>query len=150
MTRIRPASAADLPAILAIEGEGFGEERFPPAVFRACLRRAGSVFLLAGDAGGAAGYVLGAIDRRYRPPLARLESLAVRRAWRRRGLGTRLLESFERAAASAGAAAVTLEVERTNSAARRLYRRAGYRREGALPNYYGPGRDALRLRKPLG
>ena len=46
--------------------------------------------------------------------------------WRNRGIGTRLWNEAERIARSRGAAQVSLDVERANGAARRLYERLGY------------------------
>ena len=46
--------------------------------------------------------------------------------WWNRGIGTRLWNEAERIARSRGAAQVSLDVERANGAARRLYERLGY------------------------
>lgn len=147
--RIRRAVHSDLAGIREIEDECFGTERFPLSWFKSYLRRAGPAFLLAEDGRRPAGYAVGIVDARFRPPRARLESIAVRKAWRKQGLGRRLLEGFEREVSRLGAASVTLEVEETNAAARRLYVQAGYRAEGALPDYYGHGRHGVRFVKAL-
>lgn len=47
--------------------------------------------------------------------------------WRNRGIGTLLWKEAERIARSRGAEQVSLDVERANSAARRLYERLGYK-----------------------
>jgi ribosomal protein S18 acetylase RimI-like enzyme len=52
--------------------------------------------------------------------------LAVREGYRRRGIGSRLLEAALAALREGGAAAVSLSVELGNSRARRLYDRAGF------------------------
>jgi len=39
------------------------------------------------------------------------------------------------------------EVSADNRAARRLYARHGFRTGRALPDYYGPGRDGVRLNR---
>jgi len=46
--------------------------------------------------------------------------------WRNRGIGTLLWNEAERIARRRGAVQVSLDVERANSAARRLYERLGY------------------------
>lgn len=46
--------------------------------------------------------------------------------WRNRGIGTLLWDEAERIARRRGAAQVSLDVERANGAARRLYERLGY------------------------
>jgi ribosomal-protein-alanine N-acetyltransferase len=65
-----------------------------------------------------------------------LLTLAVHPDHRRRGAGTACLLAFHRAAGAAGAAAVHLEVDDTNAAARRLYAAAGYVQTGRRPAYY--------------
>lgn len=52
--------------------------------------------------------------------------LAVREGFRRRGIGTRLLEATLAAIRASGAACVSLSVELGNHRARRLYVRAGF------------------------
>jgi ribosomal-protein-alanine N-acetyltransferase len=57
-----------------------------------------------------------------------------------------LLEHVLDAAASRGAARATLEVRRSNAAARRLYERLGFEVAATRPNYYAsPAEDALIL-----
>lgn len=62
------------------------------------------------------------------PPGARLyvSSMAVRRAWRRRGLARRLLESVEDLARTLDVGTVYLHVDASNAAAVRLYASAGF------------------------
>jgi len=65
-----------------------------------------------------------------------LENIAIAGSARRRGLGTRLLGEFLKAARSRGATAVFLEVRESNSAARRLYEKAGFLEAGRRAAYY--------------
>jgi mycothiol synthase len=68
-----------------------------------------------------------AICRRY-PAFGRIETLAVRRAWRRRGLGRALLDASFRAFADAGELRVVLSVDSENlTGATHLYQQAGMR-----------------------
>jgi ribosomal-protein-alanine N-acetyltransferase len=75
-----------------------------------------------------------------------VNSLAVESEWRRHGVARRL---WQRAAADAraeGARSATLEVRRSNEAARALYEALGFRVEGVRHNYYqNPREDALIL-----
>jgi ribosomal-protein-alanine N-acetyltransferase len=69
---------------------------------------------------------------------------------RRRGLGRRLLSELMRRLADAGARQVRLEVDPRNDSAVRFYERMGFRVTRTLPDYYGPGRDGLRMTRELG
>ena len=81
-----------------------------------------------------------------------IHDLAVRQHWRRLGAGTALLEYTLSAASRLGARRATLEVRASNTAARRLYKQAGFRVAGLRERYYsGPVDDALVLcRESLG
>jgi ribosomal-protein-alanine N-acetyltransferase len=85
---------------------------------------------------------------------AEILSVAVAAAGRGRGLARRLLDLHLRRLAGLGADTVFLEVDETNTPARRLYRRAGFRdvgrREGYYPGSAGDGVAALILRRELG
>ena len=75
-----------------------------------------------------------------------INNLAVRGDVRARGLGTALLEHVLQAGASRGAGRATLEVRRSNAAARRLYESLGFEVAATRPNYYvSPAEDALIL-----
>jgi ribosomal-protein-alanine N-acetyltransferase len=84
---------------------------------------------------------------------AEILSLGVRRASRRRSLGTALVQNALERASSAGAMEVFLEVGVENAAARSLYGRLGFREVGLRPAYYGQGSgprsDALILRRAV-
>ena len=75
-----------------------------------------------------------------------IHTVAVRPAWRRLGIGRTLMDGVLRAAASEGAARATLEVRRSNQAARTLYAGMGFVERGVRPKYYTrPIEDALIL-----
>ena len=59
-------------------------------------------------------------------PLINIHDIAVDRAYRGRGIGTRLLNAVEDAARKSGCCKVTLEVHDSNSGAKRLYRNSGF------------------------
>ncbi|MGE5586754.1 MAG: GNAT family N-acetyltransferase [Clostridia bacterium] len=59
-----------------------------------------------------------------------IEHVAVLPAWRRRGIGTKLLNAAEERAKAAGLARCSLDVELGNADARRLYERLGYKHVG--------------------
>jgi ribosomal-protein-alanine N-acetyltransferase len=75
-----------------------------------------------------------------------INNLAIRPELRSRGLGRFLLEGVLEEAARLGAIHATLEVRRSNAAARRLYERAGFHVAGVRASYYThPIEDALIL-----
>ncbi len=77
-----------------------------------------------------------------------INSLAVDVARRREGLARRLLIHVLGEAADAGATAATLEVRRSNAAARGLYEGLGFSVEGIRRDYYqDPREDAIILWK---
>ncbi len=84
---------------------------------------------------------------------AEILSVAVAGARRGRGLARNLLDLHLRRLAGLGARAVFLEVDEHNTAAIRLYNRAGFREISRRPNYYpgagGKAAAALVLRRAL-
>lgn len=75
-----------------------------------------------------------------------INNLAIRPELRRRGLGRILLQQVLQEAERLGARLATLEVRRSNVAARRLYEGAGFRLAGVRSSYYThPIEDALIL-----
>jgi ribosomal-protein-alanine N-acetyltransferase len=84
---------------------------------------------------------------------AEILSVAVAQRQRGRGLARRLLDLHLRRLAGLGLRAVFLEVDETNTPARRLYARAGFSEVGRRPGYYPQGggkpASALVLRRDL-
>jgi len=72
--------------------------------------------------------------------------LAVEKTWRRKGIGQILLDWQLVAAQSAGLTDMTLEVRAGNLSARLFYERAGFRFIQVFKDYYGSGKDAIRMR----
>jgi ribosomal-protein-alanine acetyltransferase len=141
---IRPASTADIPAILAIEracdtAAHWSEAEYPRMFGPGALPR---VVLVAED-----GTVFGFLVASSVGSEWEIENVAV--AWDRRGrgIGLQLVEALLRRALAAGAEQIHLEVRATNRPARSLYERAGFHESGRRPGYYkGPGDDAVLYR----
>jgi ribosomal-protein-alanine N-acetyltransferase len=75
-----------------------------------------------------------------------INNIAVRPELRGQGMGSALLARVLEEAAHAGVRRATLEVRRSNDAARRLYERFGFRIAGVRRDYYThPTEDALIL-----
>ncbi len=70
-------------------------------------------------------------------------NVAVHPDYRRFGVGARLLGATISEAREKGADLVTLEVRRSNLAARGLYRKFDFEERRLRRHYYGPGEDAI-------
>lgn len=81
---------------------------------------------------------------------AHINNLAVRPELRGQGFGIQMLEAVIAEAQLLGAGSLALEVRRSNIAAQRLYKKAGFREHGVRKSYYTkPVEDALLLIKNL-
>jgi ribosomal-protein-alanine N-acetyltransferase len=75
-----------------------------------------------------------------------INTLAVHPEWRRHGIASRLLRHVLADAVGQGATKATLEVRRSNEAARQLYERFGFETTAVRTSYYrDPVEDALIL-----
>jgi ribosomal protein S18 acetylase RimI-like enzyme len=133
---VRPATAADVPAVTALLLAQLLEHRMAPAAdaLRASVERVladparGRIFVAADGArpvGVAALSFSWPLEHAAR--VAWLEELYVEPAARERGIGTRLLRAALAAAREAGVVAVELEVDVDHRRAARLYEREGFR-----------------------
>ena len=67
---------------------------------------------------------------------AEILTIAVRRKWRGKGIGRRLLDAHLPGLAALGVKTLYLEVEEDNKAARRLYEKTGFATAGLRKGYY--------------
>lgn len=136
---------AEAEALAALHVRCFQEPRPWSAQEFSDLLATQGVFLCAEPDGFALGRVAG--------PEVELLTLAVAPEARRRGVGARLIASFEVEATCRGARDAFLEVALTNRAAIRLYERARYDRRGKRGRYYrthgGDWVDALVMGRAL-
>jgi ribosomal-protein-alanine N-acetyltransferase len=84
------------------------------------------------------------------PPQGDVATIGVAPRSQGRGLGRRLLDELTAEATRRGCTQLFLEVRVENAPAIALYERSGFERQGRRRDYYGPGADALVLRKRLG
>lgn len=142
---VTTAGPEHLDEVYAIEVASF-DRPYPRWYIKVLRELAGDLFLVALCGGRVAGYAV-ALPRRWRS--CHLASIAVAPGYRRRRLGAALLASVEQLCWERGMRSVVLEVEATNAPALALYRAFGYLEAGLVPDYYGPGRHALLMIKPL-
>ena len=143
--QLRPATRADLPALAVLERGAFSDP-WTEAQLREALGWPGAVALVAENAAGLTGYVLGrvVVDQ------AEILSLATAVAYRRQGVGRSLLAAAMAAMIERGAGSAWLEVRVSNHPARAMYQAAGFVAAGLRRDYYRqPQEDALILRRDL-
>jgi ribosomal-protein-alanine N-acetyltransferase len=140
---IEPLTRADVDDVLALEEAAFTNP-WTKAMYLAELENVGvSYCFLARDAGRqAVGFCSfwRVLDELH------INNLAVLPELRRKGIGSILLGFVLEKGVELGARRATLEVRRSNQAARMLYERFGFSVSGVRPNYYSkPVEDALVL-----
>lgn len=144
---IRPATLADLDALVDLENRCFSVDRLSRRNFRYMLTRAHAVTLVDERDGLVCGYSLVLFSSGT--SLARLYSIAVAPAYRGEGIARALAEAAEAVALENECVTMRLELRPDNQAALRLYRSLGYRQFGWLANYYEDHADAIRLERLL-
>jgi len=101
--------------------------------------------LVAQDGKTIAGFILAEAN----PPLAHIITLDIAPAYRRVGLGTRLLEEMEKHFRFKEVRAVLLETAVDNESGIAFWQHHGYRTEAVLKRYYLRRLDAYEMRKKL-
>jgi ribosomal-protein-alanine N-acetyltransferase len=150
-TTIRRATPLDLPAIHAIEQSSFATpgERFGHRTIRTLIRNPRAVTFVAETDGRVAAWVVGYCWLRGPHPWGRVYSLAVLPEAQGRKLGSSLLRRVIDEMRGRGAVSIFLEVRFDNHDARRLYERFGFTHHQHLPDFFGPGLPAHRMRIEL-
>jgi ribosomal-protein-alanine N-acetyltransferase len=144
--RLRAYLQSDLEIVYRID-----QACFPPGIaygrpeMKFYLRSKGSHCLIAEVDGEVAGFIL----TEQSPKLAHVITLDVLEAYRRRNIGSLLLDAAEQAATKQGAPCMVLETATTNKPAIALWKKHGYREIETIAGYYGPGLDAFEMRKIL-
>lgn len=144
---IRPATAADLPALLALERQAvtaahWSQQQYKTLFDSDPLR----VALVMEEESAVQGFLVArTLSREFE-----IENIVVSVSARRRGVGTSLLRGFLDLARRPDVQAVFLEVREANAAARALYQKLSFRQTGRRPRYYrDPEEDAIIYRLDL-
>jgi ribosomal-protein-alanine N-acetyltransferase len=148
--RIEPVQVSDLPEVLAIEEASFVAP-WSGAAFEAELEKPHACFCLARSlSGDKAVSVVGYVCFWLVADEIQIVNVAVHLAWRRRGIGTRLMRYALERGYEAGARVAVLEVRPSNQAARFLYDGLGFKAVRERPGYYPEhGEPALILEMNL-
>ncbi len=136
--KMRSMVESDLDEVSHIERESFSTP-WSFSTFRNLLNRRDADLWVATVEGAIVGYtVIWFVGEE-----AELGNLSVMLGWRRRGLGRRLLERAIEGASEREATRIFLEVRVSNSEARLLYERRGFKVVGLRRRYYrAPVEDA--------
>lgn len=139
--RIEPVQASDLSEVLAIERVTFVTP-WSRAAFEAELEKPHARFCLARSLSGEKpGSVVGYICFWLVADEIQIVNVAVHPAWRRRGIGTRLMRHALERGCEASANVAVLEVRRSNQAALSLYEGLGFKAVRERPGYYPEHRE---------
>jgi len=133
---IRPFDARDSSDIIRIDSESF--RTMNPTYDLFIYMTYGSEILVADIGKGVVGYVVVS----YRDEEAKIMSIAVKKEFRRRGIGKILLRETIRRAKKRGIKRITLEVRTSNKIAQNLYKKMGFEIAGVLDSYYSDGESA--------
>ena len=140
--KIRDATGRDLPAIMEIERLAFAQP-WSLDSFERELSLPFSRTIVASPVGRGAGILAGYLCRWLVADECHILNVAVRPGMRRRGIAERMMSDAIAEAKAKNAQVVTLEVRRSNLAARRLYRKFKFEERRLRIGYYGPGEDAI-------
>lgn len=148
--KVERARIEDLSAIVALERVTAGAPHWAEREYLRAIEDLGGprrCLLVVRDEQGLAGFAVGSVTAE----VAELESVAVRAATRRCGVGGMLCEAVVSWAWAEGAEAVELEVRAESVAAQTLYAELGFQMSGRRPVYYSePREDAVLMRLERG
>lgn len=142
-TTLRRMRWWDIDAVLSIEGESFHGSAWSAAQFWGELAKGNRRYVVAEDPEGIVGYA----GLMMVPPTADVQTIAVSPRARRRGNGRALLRCLLDTAHESGCSEVLLEVRADSAAAAALYESEGFTVIARRSAYYGPGADALVMRR---
>jgi ribosomal-protein-alanine N-acetyltransferase len=130
--RVRPGERRDMAGILAILAEAPEAAAWSPAAVDEALGCAGGLFFVAEIPRQLAGFAVA----RFITDEGEILNFAVKKAFRRRGIGRRLIEKLLARLRDEGANKVFLEVRESNAAAIAFYRQWGFHEVGRRAAYY--------------
>jgi [ribosomal protein S18]-alanine N-acetyltransferase len=146
--KLRPATPADIHAIIAIERKTPSAAHWTEAQYASVFSDgAQRVCLVIAEGSGVQGFLVA----RTAGPEWELENVVVAEVGRRRGSASALMAGLIDEARSKCAEAIFLEVRESNAAARGLYTKYGFAETGRRKSYYShPREDAILYSLGLG
>lgn len=146
--RIRRATHADLPAIVAIENQSFADPWSQDSI-EAYFDDNRTVILTAEDLEPIAFLIARNESTPRGGRVLHIHDFAVAPAHRRQGVATTLLAELVAIARALGVRRIRLEVRVENETARRFYRHHGFSVVRRVTRYYEDGAAALRMERRI-
>jgi ribosomal-protein-alanine N-acetyltransferase len=143
--RLRPFSPNDIPAVASVVRESL-RENYPATIYLDIHKWWRDGFLIAEEDGRIVGFLSGVSNA---PQNARILMLGVLAPYRRRGIGSALMDAFLQQCALRAMRTVELEVRVSNANAIQFYRRYGFQIAGTLPRFYTDGEDGYKMIRHL-
>lgn len=144
---IRSMCQEDIGQVIEIDLEAF-PTMLPPADYKSELKNELAYYIVACDdqqyfensdkenGSGGSNFVIGLAGFWLMAGEAHIVNIAVRQAYRRRGIGELLLLELLNLAIEKGANIITLEVRKSNTRAQKLYKKYGFDIKGIRRGYY--------------
>ncbi len=145
--QIRDCATVDIPKVLAIEKLSF-DDPYPQSLFKTFLQRFPEGFRVSETRGNVVGYCIILPLKKDKRTMI-LASLAVHPDFKRKKLGTKLLEDAVSIATRNQSIRISLQVAVNNLAGLELYSKFGFIRVGTIKNYYGRGQNAIQMEYAL-
>ncbi len=146
--KIESASIRLLDKLYEIEEQCFDQEAFTKRQISYLLTDYNTIALVAKANSDIAGFVIVQVEVENDRVFGHIITINVPPAYRRKGIGTKMLKEIEGLLKQKGITECQLEVREDNSDALKLYQSIGYQKMGKLDNYYGK-KHGLYLKKTL-
>ena len=134
--QIRPATEADLAAIMELEKASFGNDAWSKSTMRAELLAPHTTYLVAIENDLVIGYA--GLSKVTSSDSADIQTIAVSDSHRRKGIGRELMKRLIQKAASLSANTLWLEVREDRPAPQALYMELGFEAVDRREKYYQP------------
>jgi ribosomal-protein-alanine N-acetyltransferase len=146
--RIETASIKLLDKLFKIEEQCFDQEAFTKHQIAYLLSDYNTIALAAKVENEIAGFIIGQIEIENDTLFGHIITINVVPAFRKKGIGSKMLQEMEVILKQKGIGECHLEVREDNSSALKLYKNNGYQKIGILEKYYGKA-HGLCLKKNL-
>jgi len=142
---LRPFSPNDIPAVAGIVKESL-RENYPATIYVDIHNWWRDGFIVAEQDTRIIGFIAGVSNA---PQNARILMLAVLEPYRKRGIGSTLMDTFLQQCALRAMRTVELEVRVSNGNAIQFYKRYGFQIAGTLSRFYTDGEDGYKMIRHL-